>query len=92
MENQKEKKQEATTDTGDGSVASTTPLLDGANETVKRMEAAATRMENANARAEELAAKTTLGGRASAGVEPEVKEESDVDYAKRISAGQHERT
>ena len=90
--NAKEKEQGTAENTQEGSITATTPLLDQSNETVKRMEAAAERMENATARAEAVESAKILGGRADAGVEPTKVEETPTEYAKRIMAGEVART
>lgn len=56
---------------------------------IERAEAAAARLEAANAKAEELAARALLGGRSDAGKEPEKpKPLSDQEYARRALAGE----
>lgn len=65
-------------DSGDGNIIKEPTPIEQAN-------AAAERLEKANAKAEEIQVKARLGGVTDAGVEPEVpKEISDTEYMKEF--------
>ena len=67
-------------------------MLDAAREERERLELATETLKKENDRTEKLAVERALGGSADAGDKPEApKEESDLDYSKRLMAGDIER-
>ena len=81
--------EETKDNSGDGDKPKSTSLIDKANETLKGMEAANKKTEELVERQEALAADKMLGGESEAGGEnkPEVKKETDEEYAGRVETG-----
>jgi len=77
-----------TEDSNVGSEPQATGLIDGANAAAERLEKANQKQEELITRQEELTAKQMLAGTADAGKEPEVKEETAAEYAKRVMANE----
>ncbi len=76
---------ESTEDTGEGDQPSKTPILDKADATVERMEAATKAQREENDRTEALLARQRLGGGSEAGKEVvEKKEETPKEYHERV--------
>jgi len=83
-----EKKPEITTETEDaGSKPSSTPLLDVANAAAERMEKANAETERLQIRQDEIDARKALGGQSEAGQQPVKKEVDAEQYAKDILSG-----
>ena len=62
--------------------------IDDANLAAKRMEDATKAAKEENDRAEEIAAKSALGGRAEGGQAPVEKKETDEEYVARFEKGE----
>lgn len=67
--------------------ATTTPLIDAANDVAKRIKEQNDRAEELQLRQEQLMAKQALGGNSEAGIAPEKKEETDIEYKNRVMSG-----
>ena len=84
VENETQTEEGKSEDTGKGDQPKTPKILVDAN-------AAAERLEKANAETKELMARQALGGDTEAGQQPVKKVvESDTDYSKRIMAGDYQ--
>lgn len=85
--NQNEKNQTAV---GDGETApiKEPTLIDNANAAAENLRKAASEYREVLSRAEQLHANQVLSGRATAGKEPEKKEETAVEYKNRILRGE----
>ena len=75
--------QPASNNPAPGHNLSSTPVLDAANNTAKRMEDAAAALRAENDRTEQLMARRALGGQTQFSEELK-KEESPADYVKKI--------
>ena len=77
-------------DTGDGAKQKATGLIDGAYQAAERAERAIEALKRENDRAEEIAAKRMLSGRAEAGSQPvEEKEQTPKQYSEDVIAGKY---
>jgi len=90
MDEEKEKpKTDAATNNDDGSEPKTTPLIERANATAKRLEEANQTMSENLDRQEEIYAKKALGGISEAGTEKEKPVEiSNEEYANKVRNGE----
>ena len=90
MDEKKELKgEEQTTEhTGEGDKSESTTLLDKANESAERLEAANAKREELLNRQELMMAKQALGGKSFAGESGIKAEESPEDFVKRLEAGE----
>lgn len=83
--------EEKSGDNAEGIQQTADNLIEQTNKAAERAELAIARMEKESLRLAELQAKSRLAGKSEAGTsEPEKKEESPADYAKRISQGKVE--
>lgn len=86
-EQEKEEVKQTAEDSGTGVQSSTTPMLDKADEILKGNEAAADRIEAANAKTEELQVRGKLGGEtAGASQVEEKKEPTPQEYVEGLRA------
>ena len=76
-----------TEDNGNGNNSKIPKSVIEANLAAKRLEEANAKKEELLEREEALAVQRALGGKAEAGTPTEKKEESDSDYAKRALSG-----
>lgn len=86
MDSEKEEEKQSTEDTGEGNKSETTTLFERTDAATKRLEEANAKTEELLNRQEELYARQKLGGRAEAGQPSEKKEETPVEYVKRIES------
>ena len=88
-EQQTQKEEQPTEDTGDGNTSETLKILNDANAVVKRMEEANKRAEQLLAENQKIMAINTLSGEAEAAVpKPKEKEIPLQEYADKFSRGE----
>ena len=75
-------------DTDKGSKSEATTLVDEANAAAERLERANARKEEVLNREEQLMARAALSGRAEAGQAPITKKETEEEYAERFKRGE----
>ncbi len=94
MDEQTEKKteekkpEESTGDTEEGNKSKEPQVIVNANAAAERLEKANEERARLLGREEELVARKLLGGRAEAGQSPVVKEETALEYSKRVDKGE----
>ena len=82
------KEDKPTEDTGEGDKYETTPLIERARQEREKLEAANKETKELLDRQEAIMAKKELGGTTEAGVAVEKKEETPVEYMKKVMANE----
>ena len=87
MDDQKEKEEPKPEDTGEGDKPQSLDYAERLSKAAERVELANARTEELIQRQERLAAEAIIGGRTTAGIVPEKKEETPEEYAQRVLDG-----